>query len=76
MAGKRRFMQTTLYIPRSTQLALRDLAERTGQTQADLIRAALRSFVSRHPATDGEAVVKRFAQQVESWLESQSDNEK
>ncbi|MDP8969008.1 MAG: ribbon-helix-helix domain-containing protein [Actinomycetota bacterium] len=37
--------KTTLYLPADLQRSLRDLAKRTGRSQADLIREALGTFL-------------------------------
>jgi Arc/MetJ-type ribon-helix-helix transcriptional regulator len=37
--------KTTLYLPADLQHALRDLARRTGRSQADVVREAVREYV-------------------------------
>ncbi|HVQ90698.1 MAG TPA: CopG family transcriptional regulator [Mycobacteriales bacterium] len=39
--------KTTLYLPSELLRELRDAAQRTGQSQAEIVRAALRSYFDR-----------------------------
>ena len=41
--------KTTLYLPGDLQRALREEARRSGRPQADLVRAALRSYLEGVP---------------------------
>jgi len=41
--------KTTLYLPADLQRALRDASDRTGRSQADLVRDALRSYLADQP---------------------------
>ena len=66
--------RTTLYLPKDLQRALRDEAHRSGVPQAELVRAALRSYLSSQARPElrslglGEDGVVR-GRDSEAWLE-------
>lgn len=65
--------KTTLYLPVDLQRALRDEARRSGSSQADLVREALRAFLDAHerrlPASIGIAVDGTLAaRDSEDWI--------
>ncbi|MEN3360587.1 MAG: hypothetical protein V7637_4569 [Mycobacteriales bacterium] len=67
--------KTTLYLPSDLLLELRDAAARTGQSQAEIVRAALRGYLDQEGA---RPLPKSFGalddlgvtgEQSEAWLE-------
>lgn len=44
--------KTTLYLPRDLQQALKEEARRTGRSQAELVREAVRERLAAAPAPD------------------------
>jgi predicted transcriptional regulator len=65
--------KTTLYLPAELQRRLSDAARRTGRSQADLIREALRIFLgdlgSRQPRSIGILADPELrGEQTEDWL--------
>jgi Arc/MetJ-type ribon-helix-helix transcriptional regulator len=67
--------KTTLYLPSELLRELRDAARRTGQSQADIVRAALRAYLDREAAPP---MPKSFGagwdlgvtgEESEAWLE-------
>lgn len=65
--------KTTLYLPRDLQRALRDEAKRSGESQAELVRAALAQFLGARdrprPASIGVAADGTLgARDTEQWL--------
>jgi Arc/MetJ-type ribon-helix-helix transcriptional regulator len=67
--------KTTLYLPSELLSELRDAARRTGQSQAEIVRAALRSYLDQEAAPP---MPKSFGagldlgvtgEESEAWLE-------
>ena len=68
--------KTTLYLPADLQRALREVAQRTGRRQADLVREALEAYLSLQgrplPSSIGIAEDSAFtARDSEAWLDSE-----
>jgi hypothetical protein len=70
--------KTTLYLPSELLRELRDAARRTGQSQADIVRSALRAHLDR----EGPPLPKSFGAfedlgvtgaESEAWLEREWD---
>jgi len=65
--------KTTLYLPEDLAVALREAARRTGASQADIVREALRRHLAEQPPPAlrslgaGEDVELR-ASESEAWL--------
>lgn len=67
--------KTTLYLPTELLRELRDAARRTGQSQADIVRAALRSYLDREGAPPMPKSFGAFedlgvtGEESEAWIE-------
>jgi Ribbon-helix-helix protein, copG family len=67
--------KTTLYLPSELLRELRDASRRTGQSQADLVRAALRAYLDQEaapplPTSFGAGVdLGVTGEESEAWLE-------
>lgn len=74
MYGASLMEKTTLYLPRTLQVRLRESARRTGRSQADVVRSALDRYLDEAPVgrpgfigmgSDAELA----ARDSEAWLE-------
>jgi hypothetical protein len=66
--------KTTLYLPTELAASLREAARRSGRPQAELVREALETYLSRQPQPKPRSVAlgrdpELAARDSEGWLE-------